>query len=121
MIFFIDDSKEFLSLYEDYVQIYLESKTINCRYYDNGMKALEELNKYNPKIIITDYRMPEISGASLAHEAKKHNPEIKIILVSEDSYMIQSHLESSPFDILCGKEFDAKVLFKTIEDILKYT
>ena len=117
MIFFVDDNIEMLDVYKSFAYIFLED--IDCFYFSDSHESLAKISSNFPKVIITDYKMPGLSGAELAHAAKKINPDIKIILVSENSYMIEPHFEASPFDVLCAKVFDHELLFGKIKELLK--
>lgn len=48
----------------------------------DGMKALDLIQKHCPDILITDVRMPRMSGLELSKKAKEILPEIKIIIIS---------------------------------------
>ena len=48
----------------------------------NGTDALHFIKKHSPDIIITDIKMPGISGIELINKAKEHNPGVKAIVLS---------------------------------------
>lgn len=48
----------------------------------DGFEALEILNEHKIQVMITDIRMPEMSGLELAHKAKELQSDIKIAILS---------------------------------------
>ncbi|MCP1103369.1 two-component system response regulator YesN [Aequitasia blattaphilus] len=48
----------------------------------NGTDALSAVEKYRPNIIITDIKMPGVSGLELIEESKKLNPKMEYIVIS---------------------------------------
>ncbi|MBF0252957.1 MAG: response regulator [Candidatus Omnitrophica bacterium] len=49
---------------------------------ENGRKGLEMFKEKNPEIIITDIKMPEMSGIEVMETVKKISPEAQVILVT---------------------------------------
>lgn len=50
---------------------------------DGGPQALDLLhNGISPDLVITDVRMPEMSGIELADRITRDNPQLKVILIS---------------------------------------
>lgn len=59
---------------------------------NNAYEAIENIEKLQPQMVLTDINMPEISGIELAKKIKANFPEIKIIGMStfnERSYITQ--------------------------------
>ncbi len=48
----------------------------------DGREALEKLNADSVNLIITDEKMPDLSGTELLLEVKKTNPHIPVILIT---------------------------------------
>lgn len=48
----------------------------------DGVEGLEIFKKYHPEIVITDIKMPQMSGMELAKHIRHINPETKIVLMS---------------------------------------
>ncbi len=48
----------------------------------NGLEALAMIGSEHPDILITDIRMPGCSGLELIEKAKKHSPQLRIIIIS---------------------------------------
>lgn len=49
---------------------------------EDGLDALDKIEKEKPDIIITDIRMPEVDGIELIKRVRDLHPEIKFILIS---------------------------------------
>jgi signal transduction histidine kinase len=49
---------------------------------NSGLDAIEKLKDSKFDLLITDFRLPNISGAEVATFAKEKNPEIKIVVIS---------------------------------------
>lgn len=49
---------------------------------ENGAKALEELEKNDYDLLITDISMPEMDGITLLNEANKKYPDLKILVLT---------------------------------------
>ena len=50
--------------------------------FQNPQKALESLPGLQPDLIITDIKMPQMSGLDFAAEAKQLLPESEIVILS---------------------------------------
>ncbi len=61
---------------------FLERKGYEVRIAFNGEDALEEWDRFKPDLVISDIRMPKMSGFELANEIRKKNPEQKIVLMT---------------------------------------
>lgn len=79
-ILIIDDDEDILNLFRDY----LKKEGYDVEAYLNSATALREIEN-NPRkysLIITDIRMPGMTGIELAKRVCAMNAEIKIILMS---------------------------------------
>jgi len=82
----------------------------------NGKKALEMAQQIKPDIVVTDIRMPGISGIELAVHLKKQFPDIKIIFVT--GYQDFEYAKSAISLGVCGyvlKPIDKEELFTVIK------
>ena len=66
-VLFIDDEAQFLVDVQEYFQDY------NLKTMSDPVQGLAELKNTHYDIVITDYRMPDITGIELLIEAKKNN------------------------------------------------
>jgi|SRR5208283_4081645 len=52
---------------------------------ENGKEGLEAFNKYNPDIVITDIRMPVMSGLDMARKIREESSDKQIIVTTSHS------------------------------------
>ena len=81
-ILLIDDEKDILDLFSEY----LTSNGFNTISFDNPVKAIKYFyqNPNNCSLVITDYKMPQMSGIDLIKKIKEKdtNYKIKTIIIS---------------------------------------
>ncbi len=77
-IIIIDDEK----LIVDELVFFLKEYNFNVVGYSDSQKALDVLNNTNYDIIITDLKMPQVSGLDIIKAAKKNNPEALAIIIT---------------------------------------
>ena len=53
----------------------------------DGDEAIERINKQDYKIVVTDIKMPNVSGIEVLKAAKLKNPEIAVIVITGYSSM----------------------------------
>lgn len=77
-IFIVDDEEVFrISLADD-----LKDNGYTIYEYENPRKALEEINKIKPDIIVTDIKMPKMNGLEFLKEIKTDNGELCVIVMT---------------------------------------
>lgn len=82
---------------------------------DNGRKALAILAKNQPQLLITDLRMPEMSGMQLISEALQAQPGLSIVVLSGFGTIelaVQA-LQAGAYDFLT-KPVEPSLLFRVI-------
>lgn len=57
----------------------------------NGVEAVAKTREFKPEIIITDIRMPGISGMELIHQVKQLNPDTEFIIISGYRHFEYAH------------------------------
>ena len=79
-ILLVDDEKDILDLFTEY----LSSNGFNTISFQNPLDALEYFykNQSNCSLVITDYKMPQMSGIDLIKKIKDTNCKIKTIVIS---------------------------------------
>jgi signal transduction histidine kinase/DNA-binding response OmpR family regulator len=60
----------------------LERKDFEIFIANDGADGLKKIEQYKPDIIITDLRMPKVSGMDILKKTKKENPLIEIIIIT---------------------------------------
>ena len=86
----------------------LQDSGMDVQTFDSANKVIKKLETENPKLIITDIRMPGPSGIDLLDKVKELRPEIPVIIMTAHSDL-DSAVESyehgaweylpKPFDI----------------------
>jgi two-component system NtrC family response regulator len=61
---------------------YFRKKGFSILLAESGLKGLEIVRENQVDIVLTDYRMPDISGLEALKEIKKINPEIDVIIMT---------------------------------------
>ena len=85
----------------------------------NGKAALEIIEKYKVELVISDLKMPEMSGIELLSTLRKDLPEIKAIMLTGQSD-IDSYIETmelGAFEYL-NKPVDLHLLKEVIDKLL---
>ena len=85
----------------------------------DGEKALQIIKSTNIDILITDIRMPGISGIDLLLELKKVNPDAKAIVITAfGSDLLKRKSENAGALHYVEKPFKPAVLLGTIRELL---
>ena len=79
-ILLVEDEKDILDLFSEY----LTSNGFNTISFQNPLDALEYFykNQSNCSLVITDYKMPQMSGLDLIKKIKDTNCKIKTLVIS---------------------------------------
>ncbi len=85
----------------------------------NGTDALKEFERNEPDLVISDIRMPGMSGTTLLHEIKSRAPEIPIILITGYANLksAQEAVRGRAFDYI-DKPYDVKEIQNLVEKAL---
>jgi DNA-binding NtrC family response regulator len=79
-VLLIDDSEPILESLSEYLGLYLRDCTIRTA--ENGRQALEIIRSVPINVILTDLEMPHMNGFELAAYAKRHYPEIHVLVMT---------------------------------------
>ena len=88
---------------------------------ENGRVALEQLREQTPDLIISDIRMPDMSGVDLLREARALNSDVEVIMMTafanvdtaREAFLLGAYdFVQKPFDNDLLKETVARALKK---------
>ncbi|MDW0219078.1 MAG: response regulator [Nitrososphaeraceae archaeon] len=115
-ILVIDDDEDILNLFSDF----LKKEGYGVTSFLDPLKALEEIHRRPQRysIIITDVRMPGISGIKLIRRICKINHDIKVIIISAFE-LNGEDLSNIRYDNFMEKPVHMQYLAQTIKRILK--
>jgi CheY-like chemotaxis protein len=84
-ILLVDDEKDILDLFREY----LSSNGFNTVSFQNPIEALEYFyqNVSNCSIVITDYKMPQMSGIDLIKKIREKDNDYKIKTIIISAYI----------------------------------
>lgn len=120
-ILLIDDEADILTLFKRS----LEMSGYSTYGFVNPTAAVEHFRQ-NPKayqIIITDVRMPGMSGFEVVREIRKMNPDVKIVMTSSFEMSIKevkTVLPSLRIDSLIEKPIELEKLNEIVRNLQKF-
>ena len=83
----------------------------------DGDEAIEKISKSNYDLIITDLKMPRVSGEEVVRFAKDKYPECPVIVISGySSLFVASQSVNHGACAFLSKPFSITELIKTVED-----
>lgn len=88
-ILYIDDESFIRKNAVEYLNFYCE----NVYEAEDGLDGLEKYNKYKPDIIITDIKMPKLTGLDMVKEIRKNDKKTRIVIATaflETSYLLEA-------------------------------
>lgn len=115
-ILLIDDDPDVLNLFSDF----LKREGFRTASYLDPLAALREIRE-NPQVyslVITDIRMPGISGLEIIRKVCQINQEIKVILISAFE-LDGDNLKGIKYEDFIKKPVHLRSLAETIDKILK--
>lgn len=97
----------------------LESEGYEVVTAEDGLDALNRLSEFTPHLIISDLRMPNMSGFEFLEIVRKKFPQIPVIAVS-GQYVSEGIPDGLHADVFLQKGgHSITELFRTIEELLK--
>lgn len=117
-VLLVDDDKSFLLM----LQEYLEQEAYKTLLAYSAQMALEQIQRYEPELIILDYMMPNMNWLELLTLLRQQNILIPILMLTardDDQDRIKG-LEMGADDYLC-KPFNSRELLARIKAILRRT
>lgn len=110
-ILVVDDDRNSLDLLSRIIKSVVGK---DCLTATSGEAAMEYLSKEPVSILITDYRMPGMTGAELIQEARAINPRIQTIIVTAN----EAELRTGKDDVRGGEthiDSGTRVIAKPID------
>lgn len=77
-VLFVDDENHILATLE----MGLANEPYQCLFADSSAKALDILSKHNVHVIVTDLRMPDMSGLELLKMVREQYPDVVRLVLS---------------------------------------
>lgn len=125
-VLFVDDSLSVLKI----LQIQFEEKFINNNFHSeyisnplDTIPIIEELSSFGIEtvLIVVDFEMPKLNGASLIKIVNKIFPKIKFIMLSGQASqaLVQELLESKYLEAYYSKPWEMKELMDEISELTK--
>jgi len=117
-VLFVDDEPNILSS----IRRSLMDEEYFCHFANSGAEALEILKSYNIAVIITDMRMPEMTGLELLKHVKELYPMIVKVVLSGYTQLPQILATINQVDIFkfITKPWDVEDLIRTIRKSIDY-
>ncbi len=113
-ILIIDDDKAFAQT----LKIFLSELFPHVDYAANGTEGMNYVKKENPDVVITDLRMPDISGLEVLKQIKAYDESIAVIIITafDETDSIIKAMQLGAFDF-----FEKSLDLKRIKLIVKKT
>jgi len=110
----VDDEKDVCFL----LSSILKSKNLQASFVNSIREAKNVLLEYSPSIIFLDNHLPDGFGIDFIEEIRKHNPRIKIIMITAyDTASDRVKAYQEGIDHFIGKPFTREAIFNAIEDV----
>ena len=103
-ILVVDDQEPAREMLREFVENELG---YTCQTAENGIQALDLIERHSFALVISDVRMPEMDGVELLKRVKKINPDQSVIIVTAfgDKYSFVDMVEAGASDFIL-KPFD---------------
>ena len=115
-IFVVDDSAELGEM----LDVFLTKEGYSTRVFNDPLKALSALEsaETQPRLLISDFRMPGINGLELIHRCKLIHPTLKVIAASAN--VLDEEIEKYPFrpDRVLPKPYTTNALLALVKSLL---
>jgi DNA-binding NarL/FixJ family response regulator len=115
-ILIADDHEIFLDSLSMLIATFPDVEVVgNCK---NALEALDFLQNQTIDLLVTDYKMPQMSGIELTLQLRQKYPQIKVLMlsVSEEAEMIREAFQAGVWGYMMKKSGKAE-LQKAIESI----
>jgi len=114
-ILIVDDNPNMSALLSEMLEVFDQESVVAS----DGFQALEALKTGSFSMVITDMRMPKMTGLELLQKVKAEHPKTKVVLISGYSGSeIESQAEAAKADGFLGKPLMMADIEKLIKDLL---
>lgn len=114
-ILIVDDNPNMSSLLSEMLEVF-DYKSVLAA---DGAEALSKLEKNKFSMVITDMRMPNMSGLELLEKVKSDYPDVKVVLISGyDNGMLESQSKDLSADGFLGKPLMMSDIEKLLNRLL---
>lgn len=110
-ILIVDDNPNMSSLLCEMLEVF-DYESVRAA---DGRKALEELEKGDFSMVITDMRMPNMTGLELLEEVKTRYPKVPVVLISGYS---SGEIESEALNLKADGFLGKPLMMSDIEKLL---
>lgn len=93
----------------------LERAGLSVVGYDAPLAALEHVLAHPPRVLLTDFSMPELDGAGLARSVRERlgDGSPRILLLTGDPRAVPTK-DKHLFDLILGKPWESHVVINTV-------
>ncbi len=114
-VLIVDDNPNMSSLLSEMLEVF-DYDSIRA---SDGQEALQHVQQGNISLVITDMRMPNMSGLELLQKVKEDNPNLPVVLISGYSMGV---LEDQNYDLkpdgFLGKPLSMSEVEKMLNNLL---
>ena len=116
VVFVVDDSAELGEM----IEVFLTRAGYRAHVFTDPLQALSALEsgQAEPRLLISDFRMPGINGLELIHRCKLIHPTLKVIAASAN--VLDEEIEKYPFrpDRILPKPYTTASLLAMVKALL---
>jgi DNA-binding NarL/FixJ family response regulator len=108
-ILIADDHEIFLDSLSMLIATFPDVEVVgNCK---NGVEVLDFLQNQKIDLLVTDYKMPQMSGIELTLQLRQKHPKIKVLMlsVSEEAEMIREAFQAGVWGYMMKKSGKAEL------------
>ena len=96
LIFVVDDEPSVA----DFVAFLLDLHGYKTAKFYDPLEALESAALREPHLLVSDFKMPEMDGLTLAKQVRDKHPDCKVLMMSGYGHEANSHPHRGTFEIL---------------------
>ncbi|MEZ5357477.1 MAG: response regulator [Candidatus Zixiibacteriota bacterium] len=115
-ILIVDDNPNMSSLLSEMLEVF-DYESVRA---GDGVEAIEKVEQEDFSLVITDMRMPKMSGLDLLQKIKREKPTLPVVVIS--GYAIDedgNSLVDSMADGFLNKPFKMSDIEKLLDEVIK--